>query len=97
MARLRLWYTDRNFDYSGSPLLQAFSQSRLCRANDRRACRHSIRRSDHREVRGYSRSRMDSAGVGTSSTGTTSITPHRGRHRCVLRNAVDRRSGGLCV
>ena len=66
----------------------------LCRANDRRACRHSNRRTDHRQVRSDSGSRVAGACVGTSSTRTTSITPHcDGRHG-VHRHAVDRHHGG---
>ena len=65
-------------------LLQALSRSGVCRANDRRACRHSNRRTDHRQVRSDSGSRVAGACVGTSSTRTTSITPHYDRHHCIL-------------
>ena len=73
---------------------KSLSRSGLCRANDRCACRHSNRRTDHRQVRSDSGSRVAGACVGTSSTRTTSITPHCGGRHGVLRNAVDRHHGG---
>ena len=89
-----LWGTGRNLGDWGRAGLQVWSRSCVCRANDRRAGRHSNRRPDHRQVGSDSGSRVAGACVGASSAWTTPISPHCDSHHLVHRHAVDRHHGG---
>ena len=70
------------------------SRSGLCRANDRRACRHSNRRFDDRQVRSDSRSWVAGTCVGASSAWTTPAAAHCDSHHPGHRHAFDRHHGG---